>query len=436
MATDLDEFDEDFEDLAETLGLPDHLPPLRLPPEEDLVAAARRSAVLARVRTLATWVGERRAVTEDGDLTTEDTAAAAELLGIPVTGTPEMAQVPELVLLWDLAAAVDLVVVSGDVVDANLDLWPTDVVGEDLATWSVVLSGLLDSVALDADLAGEENLDLEGAGSFVLLLFLARSAGTPLTELSLVAHETSTEHLDPAEAEPAWTAWVAANGDPATVLLGRLVEHGAVETDDDAAWLTPLGLWALHEQLTEGGIEIPLLPPTEDMTAAELLAALPGMTADERDAETNAWLALRDAPVAATELLTAAADAEPQGRLWATSFVAPSADAWQTVADEPALRAYARVALGADRDATDLAWQLVDAVAATADVLGTYDPAEVVEKVGEVVPAGREDEVLSVAWRLPHQDTFDVLTLIGDHHPDKKVAKASRTSAHKAESAR
>jgi len=429
MATDLDEFDDDFEDLAETLGLPDHLPPLRLPAEEDLVAAARQSAVLARVRTLAAWVGERRAVTDDGDLTPEDTAAAAALLDLPVTGTPEMPEVPELVLLWDLATAVDLVAVSGDVVDANLDLWPTDVVGEDLATWSVVLSGLLDSVALDADLAGEENLDLEGAGSFVLLLFLARSAGTPLTELSLVAHETSTEHLDPDEVAPAWAAWVAAHGDPATVLLGRLADHGAVEMDDEAAWLTPLGLWALREQLTDGGIEIPLLPATADLTAAELLAALPGMTADERDAETNAWLALRDSSAAATELLTAAADADPQGRLWATSYVAPGDAAWQAVGDEPVLRAYAR---GADRDATDLAWLLVDAVAATADVLGTYDPAEVVEKVGEVVPAGREDEVLAVAWRLPHPDTLDVLTLIGDHHPDKKVAKASRTAAHKA----
>jgi len=429
MATDLDEFDEDFENLAETLGLPDHLPPLRLPSEEDLVAAARRSAVLTRVRQLAAWVGERRAVTDDGDLTQADTGVAAELLGIAVTGTPEMAEVPELVLLWDLAAAIDLVVVSGDVADANPDLWPTDVTGEDLATWSAVLSGLLDSVALDADLAGEEDLDLEGAGSFVLLMFLARSAGTPLAELSDVARETATEHLDPAAAAPAWESWVEVHGDPATVLLARLVDHGAVEADDEAAWLTPLGLWALREQLTDGGIEIPLLPATEELTAAELLAAVPGMTEDERDAETNAWLALRPA-TAASELLAAAVEADSQGRRWATSLVERADPAWQAALDQPALRAYARPP--ADRDATDLAWLLVDAVAATADVLGLYDPDEVVAKVGETVPAGREDEVLTTAWRLPHPDTFDVLTLIGEHHPDKKLAKVSRTAAHKA----
>ena len=35
---------------------------------------------------------------------------------------------------------------------------------------------------------------------------------------------------------------------------------------------------------------------------------------------------------------------------------------------------------------------------------------------------------------LPHPDAADVLTLIGKHHPDKKVAKAARRFAYKASS--
>jgi len=39
-----------------------------------------------------------------------------------------------------------------------------------------------------------------------------------------------------------------------------------------------------------------------------------------------------------------------------------------------------------------------------------------------------------VMARLPHPDVADVLTLIGQHHPDKKVAKAARRSAYRASS--
>jgi hypothetical protein len=52
-----------------------------------------------------------------------------------------------------------------------------------------------------------------------------------------------------------------------------------------------------------------------------------------------------------------------------------------------------------------------------------------------VVPEGFEEEVMAAAWRLPHPEVFEVLTLIGAHHPDKQVAKAARTAAHKSRSA-
>src|SRR5205823_1017633 len=68
---DLLEPDDDDEliDLKDAFGLPDRLPPLRLPPEDELAATARGVRLLDRAKQLALWVGERRRVTEDGDLT-------------------------------------------------------------------------------------------------------------------------------------------------------------------------------------------------------------------------------------------------------------------------------------------------------------------------------------------------------------------------------
>ena len=45
-----------------------------------------------------------------------------------------------------------------------------------------------------------------------------------------------------------------------------------------------------------------------------------------------------------------------------------------------------------------------------------------------------EQEIFDAMWRLPHPDVQDVLTMIGEEHPDKKIAKAARKAAFKASS--
>ncbi len=412
------------DDAVEELGLPERLPPLRLPPDTELAAAARKSTVLARVRELAAWVGERREVTEEGDLTPADTAVAAGVLGIEVTGEPNLADVPELVLMWDLAEAVDLVMVGDDQAEGNPDLWPTGDDAEDLGTWAATCVALLASLALDADFAGEEELDFSAAGSFLLLMFLSRSDGTALSDIATATHQLVTEHLD--DPDEAWDAWVAAHGHPATVLLERLAAHGVLRVEDDAAYLTPLGLWFVQGELTEDGIEIPLLPPVDELTADDLLAAVPGMTHAEWQEELTAFLEKHERG----ELLTAAVAAEPVGRVAAVAEVDAADPAWQAALAHQELRPYAQATLGLDSEPADLAWRMVDTIAATADVFGTYDPAVVQEQLAEL--GGKEYDVLGVAWRLEHPDTYEVLSLIGTHHPDKKLAKAARTAAHKA----
>ena len=421
----LDEYGEDFEDLIASLGLPKRLPALWLPSVAELAAAARESVLLRRVGELAAWVGERRGLTEDCDLTEPDAAEAAERLGI----TPA-----ELLLCWETAIAADLVVLSDDgaLAEGNPDLWPTGDDEEDLGTWAVGFTQVLGSLVIDAELADEEDLDFDSAGSLVLPMFLAREPGVPVAELQEIARSMETEDLAD---DTAWDAWVAAHGDPVTTLLTRLVEHGAAEVDDEIARLTPLGMLIMREELVEGGIDVPLLPPPAEMPAADLLTVVGGRGDDELAALADEWLSTREPAAAASELLAAAAEASPAGRFYAGTVLAKLPDVpWPTVLDDPALRPYARDALGDPREPADAAWLLLDALSASVNALGELDQEAVEMVLAEALPRGQEQEILADAWRLRHPMGHEVLTLIGTHHPDKQIAKAARTAAHKAQS--
>jgi hypothetical protein len=233
-----------------------------------------------------------------------------------------------------------------------------------------------------------------------------------------------------------WDEWVAAHGDPVTTVLSRLADHGAVVVEGETARLSPLATLVMREELTEGGIDIPLLPPPAEMTAADLLLTAGGRTEVELADLAGVWLSGRDQATAAADLLTAAAEAEPAGRFYASTILAALPDVpWPSVVDDPALGPYARSSLGMDRSAEDAAWLLMDAVTASADVMGDLNPDAVEPAAAEALPTGQEQEVLADAWRLPHPMVYEVLTLVGAHHPDKKIAKAARTAAHKALSA-
>jgi hypothetical protein len=422
------EDDEDLEDVLQALGLPDRMAPLWLPGIAELAAVARESVLLRRVGELVAWVGERRQVTGEGDLTEADAAEAAERLGTTQA---------ELLLCWEVALAADLVVVSEDeTADANPDLWPTDDDEEDLGTWAIAFTQVLQSLVIDAEVAEENVLEFDTAGALVLPLVLSRSLGVPVAELQEIARDVETEHLEEHEAGAVWDRWVAEHGDPVTTLLARLAEHGAVEVDEETARLTPLGMLIMRDELVEGGIEIPLLPPPDEMTAEDLLTVVGGVTTEELAELSEAWLARRDHEKAAAELLAAAVLAGPAGRFYATSFLADlPATQWSTVLDEPTMRPYALAALGQEHEPADVAWLMLDALSASADILGELDPDAVEIVAAQALPAEHAEEILDAAWRLPHPLTHDVLSLIGAHHSDKKIAKAARTAAHKAKSA-
>jgi hypothetical protein len=440
--SDLEPLDEDLDDedlddvsVKELFGLPDRLPPVRLPPDDELAAAARTSRLLARARGLAGWVGERRAITDEGEPSGADCVVAAQVLGIEVPDSVErLAGVPELAQLWELAVSVEMIELGEREATPGpaLQVWPDGDDEDVLDVWATALAVTMTSLDLDADAHEEAELDLYGAGGAVVMaLFLARNAGLPFGELSSLVRETA----DPTRAGRRWEAWVRAHGDPVHALLDRLDELGTVRLSGEDVRLTPLALWAMWAQL-DGEVDVPVLPPVEEMTAADLVAAAGGFTEEELAAELSAWLGLRGPEAAARELLEVAAAGEPADRMYATSVVAERIGAaaepnWRAALDDPALCAYAKLALDLPPGPADMAWLLTDVLAAMTD---PEDPEDIARHLRDAVPAGQEAEFFDQMWRLPHPWAGEVLNLLGAHHPDKLVAKAARKAAFKAAS--
>jgi hypothetical protein len=455
-----DEDDEDL-DLKEAFGLPDQMPPMRLPAVPELAALARRAPMMVQLRGLAFWLGAGRPVTEDTELASADAAEAAAKLGLDV---------PCLEYLWPLALDTDFVELDEDETNAvpgeTAQAWEDGDDDEALEIWTLVFSLLVSTVldvAASLDPRRADELDFSGHGiALAVMLFLARPAGLPTAEVSEVIRTVATEELPPARAEKAWQSWVGAHGDPARLLLDQMTELGAIQISDSGdgalARLTPLGLAAIRTQFAESGVEIPLLPPAEQMTAAELIAMADGASEEEFTAEAAAWLAHRTAESAARDLLAVAAESDPASRILAVGVVvtelgASAEPVWRDALGQMELRCYAKAALlalaGDDSaagappglepaDDDDVAWMITDALAAEGwDDLSDdaeYQPEDLSKRLADAIPAGREPAVFEMIARVPHPDTANVLTVIGRHHPDKKIAKLARKSAYKAAS--
>ena len=467
-----DDFEFEDIDIKEALGLPDALPPIRLLPLPELAAEARRAPLMAQLAALAAWVGkDGKGVDSSGDLTPEDQAEVVAALGV----TPE-----DFDFLWEYALGVEWLLFDPEDDDRVLQGetagdWASDDDESVFAAWSSTMAAVLgETLELygpepdfddesDDDEGDDEEFNFTGQGmAIAILLFLARREGLTGEEFTEVLWENAAggdideddEDLSDELAE-ARERWEEEYGDPARLLLDRLLTVLAISEDDDVIRLTPLALAALHEQLVEAGVDIPLLPPTAaELTGGELLAMAEGVTDAEFEAEAQAWVESRGDDPAARELLELAAQGHPGERMLAVAVVtaigAPAEPALrESLAVEP-LKGYAKVALlslaGVDDISgaadvpselelgpDDLAWIATDLLALACD--DEYpDPDDLAVSFREAVPVGQEVPLFDAMARSAHPDAEDVLNHLGRHHPDKQVSKAARTAAHKAAS--
>jgi hypothetical protein len=450
------------EDLAEAFGLPEEMPPVRLPPDAEMAATARRAPLLVQLAALAAWVGRGpgasgfRPVNDNAELTGDDAAQAAAALGVGL---------PDLDYLRWLALDTGFLELDEDETHVGpgeeAQAWQDADDDETLDIWESVFTFVLDVLGVAASMDPRRARDLSFAThgtALAVALFMTRADGLPFASISELIKEMSVSEQDPDRAAKAWQSWVRAHGDPARMLTDRMTQVGALEIFEgedegegaERVRLTSLGLAMIRAQLANVGVEIPLLRPVDQMTATDLLAVADALAEEQFDAETDAWLALRTPESAARELLAAAADCDPASRMLAVAIVTdigdPAEPAWRDVLGRPELRGYAKPALvalaggdpetDAQLDGADLAWLLIDALVADGwdDDDAEYDPATLRDRLRGVIPPGQDEAIFELMARVSHPDAPAVLSVIGQHHPDKKIAKLARKSAYKAAS--
>ena len=335
-------------DIKDALGLPDALPPIRLLPLPELAALARTAPIVRQLAALADWVGkDGREVDDDGLLSPEAAADAAASVGLDGD---------DLALLWEYAFAAEWLDIDVEDDDRDPDQADRAMRGETagdwaagtdegvFAAWTYTFAAVLSETLLlygpEPEVEGDDEddepeFDFLGQGmALAVLLFLARREGLTLDEFAEVLWENAAgghdeDDLDAhEEIAEARAEWEAEYGDAAGLLLEKLkdvlgvTEDSAVVDGEVMIQLTPLGLAALHDQLVEAGVQIPLLPPTAaELSAAELLAMAGGVTDAAFEAEASAWIAARGAGPAARELLELAAESEPGERMLAVAAV-------------------------------------------------------------------------------------------------------------------
>ena len=418
------------------------MPPVRLAPREELAGAARVAPLLRAARDLNRWMQ----------------AAGIPFAGIPVAGIPsagipsagdlgepvvlaaehvaaaaaELEMAPsEVEMAWQVARAAAMLAAAGRAA-CSLDALTSADAEEVLALWDG---------ALQATLAAE---DLDGLATALY------TVGAPVRMESLFdAYAAAAGTQRPQADRPSGPAHQAQEHDQGAALsraLETLADLGVVElgTEEAAGGLTvalsPLGVWGVHRRLRGQGWHVPVLGSSGRAGAAGLLATLASCDAEDGEAEIGAWLASRTAALAAAELVSAARTGSPglRGAAFAVLDRVGAGAIGEVRAElaEPLLRAHAAVWLhehGEDAELTadDRTWLLVDL---GAGLLEEADPRDVVAELLPEVPARTQAEIVASLWQVSHPGVTDLLTALGEHHPDPAVARAARKAAFKARS--
>ncbi|MDX3540638.1 hypothetical protein PV721_41370 [Streptomyces sp. MB09-01] len=260
-----------------------------------------------------------------------------------------------------------------------------------------------------------------------------------LEPIGLVEYRPVDEELM-AEADEAETAAGASRpGGPAVVDDEDVSRYGMVR-------LTALGLYGIRARMLEAGVEAPAVGELADKGADALLDAVSFYPEDAAQAEIEQWLAGRELPAAAAELLAAARgddEGGPLRRLRCQQALAPAGPeaevAVRAVLDDAELGGLARVWL-AERGVADVPapdpemvfWLTVDTIAAQLAADGETEELPLLMETLTAYHTGFFEQV----WRVEHPATAHVLEAMGRLHPDKKAAKEARKAAFKARSRR
>nr|WP_062341424.1 hypothetical protein [Herbidospora sakaeratensis] len=429
---DEDEGDEDeglgdFEPFADELA---ELPTLRLRPDAELAAEARRVPLITSARDLSVWIGTDRKVGQSTLLTDAEVDEAVTALALP---GPQ-----KLWNLWNLAIDLEFVTPSGDdtvSIDSDTAAWPFDDDEDVLDAWMLGLGSIdYGDPELDDD---DLTLALSGLTRETLIRVLLSGGQKALDELREELAEAVRDYDDLGDA-----AWEAA-GDPLAPVLDWLTGYGMAEVDGETVRLTSLGTEGVVHLVDEADLDIDARPAIDAMTAHDLLSLSADMSEEEADAEFAAWMRLREPAQAAEELLGAAVEDESDAlvRVQAASLVGQLGEvaipAWKKALAEESLRSYAATHLtqlevddAPEPTQADTHWLILDMWTISAG-LGR---AEFVSSLEDIGPATDLISLLEVIWKVRHPHLDELLEAIAEAHPDRNVGKAAKRALFKARS--
>jgi hypothetical protein len=250
-------------------------------------------------------------------------------------------------------------------------------------------------------------------------------------------------------ARKAWDAWVHRFGDPAHRLLTELAALQAVDmpaSGEGIVTLAPLAQWALREQFTLDGINVPVVRASAQLSVADLIGLTGGVRDAEFDAEFSGWLTRRGSNRGAQELLLYAGSASPQARLIAVKLVrqlgGAAIPAWLDAMQRPELRGYARIALSmmaADLPESSMPLVLnpdpddLDGVASDLLLLmgddEIPDPDRIEALFAEIAPKGEEEWIIGLLAGGRHRNVIRLLELLSHYYSHRRIAKSARKAA-------
>ena len=401
-------------------------PPVELLPDDELAAMVPQVPLVRDVRRLAEWTGTR-SLTVDGLLEQEDVERAAADLGI----APDRVR-----LLWIVAVNTGLVQITRTGAAPGRGL-----PDETLEFWDGVVMDVLDRA--DDELTGSPVVDEHLTEMLATMYAMTEGITVPaLAEGMLQAHEIGCgagpeEMRELRERLPADLA-------AAVELLEYcgLFERYGHDGAGDTVRLTPLGVWAVRQDLLREGHDAPLLAEVAhfaELTAAELVDAM--LNGEAPASAAAVWVERRSPEEAARELVKVAASGTAGHRGVIGTILeelGPEAEpAMREALSEPMMWRHAAVWLGVrDLDApaltdADNVWLAVDTLAT---LLHLGDVSEAIGEFDALESGGELLRLVDEMASCDHPDTLAVLELLAEHHPDAAVGKAARKAVLKARS--
>ena len=447
------------------------LPPIVLPPDDELESAARSTVWFERLRRLVGYVGEGRPLTDRGNLRLADSKALVDLLetgdrfdeaiGDRVFKTKSSADLGGVDLAFRMAVESGMLTRQGRKLLPGPNAgWVDDPLSALYGAWLALLNRIGPTQhhyrghRYGWDWYAQE-LD---ASLPMILLEVYRDGDVPIDEVTqdMWDHLLDVFDLDdiPADKLAFHRTLVDRSVRRAFDLLGQLglvdvqgvvevpTDYGGTEHTGGVVDLAPLGKWAV-QRLASRVTSAPIVGALRDSTAAELLTAASDIPEAEAIAEIDAWVEHhgRDA---AGQLVEALRTTDETGRglgFRALLRIGPgAADAVSRLADDPELAPYVTVwridTLSGAPDDMDCTGRPERFVRLLGAVLELWGPAAAVGAwAGPAAGADGLIPMLDRAWRVKRPETEQILAAIGSEHPDKAIATAARKALFKYRSA-